>query len=101
MAFPRCGQSEHIAARPRALRMLDDKETGTKRIVGFSFKRVRCLPTALPLPFVLSGDVGTSRPEEQLLVETTRSDAHPKRLISPQGAQAQRNHSVPLTEHHF
>ena len=38
---------------------------------------MRCLPTALPLPFVLSGDVGTSRPEEQILVETSRSDAHP------------------------
>jgi hypothetical protein len=52
---------------------------------------VRCLPTALRLPFVLSGDVGTSRPEEQLLVETTRSDAPTliqKRLISPQAGRA-------------
>jgi hypothetical protein len=65
----------HIAARPRALRMLD-KETGTK---GLSVLRkceacrrhCRCHST-------LSGNVGTSRPEEQILEETTRSDAHPK-----------------------
>src|ERR1700732_1579468 len=32
-------------------------------------------------PFAISGDVGTSRPEEQLLIETIRSNTHPKDLI--------------------
>jgi hypothetical protein len=49
----------------------------------------------IPLPFAISGDVGTSRPEEQLLIETIQSNAHPKDLISACAEQAIRPNQRP------
>jgi hypothetical protein len=48
----------------------------------------------IPLPFAISGDVGTSRPEKQLLIETIRSNAHPKDLILACAEQAIRPKST-------
>src|SRR5712691_1788201 len=48
----------------------------------------------IPLPFAISGDVGTSRPEEQLLIETIRSNTHPKDLILACAEQAIRPKSA-------
>src|ERR1700736_5616176 len=48
----------------------------------------------IPLPFAIRGDVGTSRPEEQLLIETKRSNTHPKDLILACAEQAIRPKSA-------
>src|SRR5271165_4046854 len=60
--------------RARALRMLSKRPA--QRAVGF--RSVRCLPTAFPLPSASNGDLGTSRPEEQLSIKITRCWTRPK-----------------------
>jgi hypothetical protein len=48
------------------------------------FRKVRCLPTAFSLPFTISGNVGSFRPEAQLACrDLYNPPAHPKDHILP------------------